>query len=169
LTEKFKQNEPLKQPHKLRIRNAIDFALIKKQGQSLEALIKNLEQEKIQVVLRQNDNGVIYGITYIDHQSKCVFNGSDLGKQYSANQIQERCRQKQTQQPAQAENLKPELKPSPFLKPAAAIQADIGAPEQMQPERSILNQLIKPEYEGSLPYELRQDQVRRRKRKRLEQ
>jgi hypothetical protein len=169
LTDKFKQNEPLKQPHKLRIRNAIDFALIKKQGQSLEALIKNLEQEKIQVVLRQNDNGVIYGITYIDHQSKCVFNGSDLGKQYSANQIQERCRQKQTQQPAQAENLKPELKPSPFLKPAAAIQADIGAPEQMQPERSILNQLIKPEYEGSLPYELRQDQVRRRKRKRLEQ
>jgi hypothetical protein len=80
LTEKFKQNEPLKQPHKLRIRNAIDFALIKKQGQPLEALIKNLEQEKIQVVLRQNDKGIIYGITYIDHQNKTVFNCSDLDK-----------------------------------------------------------------------------------------
>jgi hypothetical protein len=33
---------------------------------------------------------MIYGITYVDHQTKCVFNGSHLGKQYSANGIQQR-------------------------------------------------------------------------------
>ena len=34
---------------------------------------------------------MIYGITYVDHKTKCVFNGSHLGKQYSANAIQQRC------------------------------------------------------------------------------
>jgi hypothetical protein len=53
--------------------------------------MKALQKENIQVVLRQNDKGVIYGITYVDHRIKCVFNGSHLGKQYSANAIQQRC------------------------------------------------------------------------------
>ena len=30
-------------------------------------------------------------MTFIDHQNRCVFNGSDLGRQYSAQAIQERC------------------------------------------------------------------------------
>ena len=29
----------------------------------------------------------VYGITYVDHQTKTVFNGSDLGKAYSAKSI----------------------------------------------------------------------------------
>ena len=41
-------------------------------------------------------DGIIYGITYIDHHTKCVFNGSHLGKQYSANGIQQRCNAGQT-------------------------------------------------------------------------
>ena len=45
----------------------------------------------INTVLRQNEQGTIYGITYVDHQTKCVFNGSVLGKQYSAKGILERC------------------------------------------------------------------------------
>ena len=57
--------------------------------------MKALQKENIQVVLRQNDNGIIYGITYVDHKTKCVFNGSHLGKQYSANAIQQRCNAEQ--------------------------------------------------------------------------
>jgi len=30
-------------------------------------------------------------MTFIDHQYRCAFNGSDLGKNYSAKAIQERC------------------------------------------------------------------------------
>ena len=37
------------------------------------------------VVFRQNDNGRIYGVTFIDHDSRVVLNGSRLGKEYSAN------------------------------------------------------------------------------------
>ena len=38
-------------------------------------------------ILWQNDSGVIYGVTYIDHNSKTVFKGSLLGKEYSASVI----------------------------------------------------------------------------------
>ena len=42
---------------------------------------------QVYTVLRQNDKGRIYGITFIDNSTKCVFNGSALGKQYSAEGI----------------------------------------------------------------------------------
>lgn len=39
----------------------------------------------ISVVVRRNDSGRIYGITFIDHNSKTLWNGSRLGKGFSAN------------------------------------------------------------------------------------
>ncbi len=91
LEERFVVSEKERQPHKVRVKNAIDLLLIKQPGIGLDGLIKDLEKESIQIVLRQNKEGIIYGITYIDHRTKSVFNGSSLGKPYSANGIQERC------------------------------------------------------------------------------
>jgi hypothetical protein len=47
-------------------------------------LVKTLEKEGISTVVRQNADGIVYGLTYVDHWTKCVFNGSVIGKQYSA-------------------------------------------------------------------------------------
>jgi len=58
---------------------------------TLTNLIKALAKEGIAVIPRKNTDGRIYGITYVDHRTKCVFNGSALGKQYSAHGIQQRC------------------------------------------------------------------------------
>ena len=44
-----------------------------------------LEKQNISVLFRTNDEGRIYGATFIDHEQKCVFNGSRLGKEFSAN------------------------------------------------------------------------------------
>ncbi len=41
------------------------------------------------MMARQNADGNIYGLTYIDFKNKCVFNGSDLGKEFSAKAILE--------------------------------------------------------------------------------
>lgn len=90
LEQKFKENEPKRMPYKTRIRNAIDMALLKKAA-TLQELVKALEKEGIHTALRTNEGGMVYGITYVDHQTKSVFNGSALGKQYSAKAIQERC------------------------------------------------------------------------------
>src|SRR6266536_1628108 len=90
LVEKFQQNESLRQTYRQRIKNAVDLAFIKRTIKSIDELIKVLQKEKIQLALRENNKGIIYGLTYIDHEKKCVFNGSDLGKSYSANAIQQR-------------------------------------------------------------------------------
>jgi hypothetical protein len=46
---------------------------------------KALGKQGISVLFRTNDEGRIYGATFIDHEQKCVFNGSRLGKEFSAN------------------------------------------------------------------------------------
>lgn len=50
---------------------------------------KDLLQNGISVLFRENADKRIYGITFIDHESKSVFNGSKLGKEFSANTFQE--------------------------------------------------------------------------------
>lgn len=46
---------------------------------------KELAKNGISVLFRENDEGRIYGVTFIDHREKAVFNGSRLGKEFSAN------------------------------------------------------------------------------------
>ncbi len=46
---------------------------------------KQLAEQGINVMVRRNDTGRVYGITFIDHNSKTVWNGSHLGKEFSAN------------------------------------------------------------------------------------
>ena len=40
-------------------------------------------------MLRETDTGRIYGATFIDHRTGCVLNGSRMGKELSANALQE--------------------------------------------------------------------------------
>ena len=47
-----------------------------------------LIQHGINTVIRRNDQGRLYGITFIDHKTGNVFNGSHLGKEFSANVFQ---------------------------------------------------------------------------------
>src|SRR5690606_37879244 len=46
---------------------------------------KHLLEQGINTVVRRNDEGRIYGMTFIDHESRTVWNGSALGKNLSAN------------------------------------------------------------------------------------
>ena len=52
--------------------------------------IAKLKERNIDVVLRYTEEGRIYGVTFIDHNTMTVLNGSRLGKEYSANAINER-------------------------------------------------------------------------------
>ena len=40
-------------------------------------------------MFRETDAGRIYGATFIDHRAGCVLNGSRMGKELSANALQE--------------------------------------------------------------------------------
>ena len=56
---------------------------------NLPELEKRLAEGGIDMVLRRNDTGRIYGATFIDHNCKCVINGSRMGKELSANAIEQ--------------------------------------------------------------------------------
>lgn len=54
-----------------------------------EELVGLLGGKGVDVVLRETDTGRIYGATFIDHNTGCVLNGSRMGKELSANAMQE--------------------------------------------------------------------------------
>ena len=125
----------------------------------------------IYVALRQREAGLVYGVTYVDHQTKCVFNGSVLGKQYSAKAIQERCQQKTVPE----QNLPPHSAQEPTgLQPqVAAFEAETKAhPNTLQltaPFKEIenlLETLMQSEYASDyLPYHLKRKKKKRRRKK----
>ena len=89
LEKKFTTNESGREPLKQRTKNSIDECL-QLSPASMKDLVSFMEQKQIFTLLRQNPEGRLYGITFVDNQNKCVFNGSDLGKGYSATSLQNR-------------------------------------------------------------------------------
>lgn len=85
----FEKNKLLKEPLKPALKKAIDQVLAERPF-DFGTFIRRLEQKNVATVPHQNDQGRIYGITFIDRNSKCVFNGSDIGKQYSFANLQKK-------------------------------------------------------------------------------
>ena len=54
-----------------------------------EKFIAMLKAKGIDTILRYTEEGRIYGATFIDHRTGCVLNGSRMGKELSANALQE--------------------------------------------------------------------------------
>lgn len=89
LAGQFELNQIRKDPHKERVRNIID-GFEAQPGKQFHDFVNYMMKNEVYPVIRQNEDGRIYGLTFIDNTTKCVFNGSALGKAYSANGIQDR-------------------------------------------------------------------------------
>jgi hypothetical protein len=63
---------------------------------------ETLSKQGISVLFRTNNEGRIYGATFIDHEQKCVFNGSRLGKEFSANMFYDLFKNGREHEPEQA-------------------------------------------------------------------
>lgn len=85
-----------------------------------------LREKGIDLVLRRNDEGRIYGVTFIDHNQRTVLNGSRLGKEFSANVLNERFvdnsprEDLQTPKPSIATNQSAEPTTNKHLQPQSA-------------------------------------------------
>lgn len=86
-----------------RAKEKIDVAPTKRKvadalGQSSgkDDFIAKLKERNIDVVFRYTDEGRIYGVTFVDHDTMTAMNGSRLGKEFSANALNARFNQ-QTQ------------------------------------------------------------------------
>lgn len=90
LEKRFERNAEIRLAHKQSLKDRIDGVLDRYASVKKETLIKELAREQVALVLRRNDSGLIYGLTFIDYKKRTVFNGSDLGKAYSAKAVTER-------------------------------------------------------------------------------
>ena len=70
-----------------KIRNDVALAMHGSRG-NREEFVRLLGGKGIDVVFRENDAGRIYGVTFIDHHNREVYNGSRLGKEFSANNFE---------------------------------------------------------------------------------
>ena len=66
------------------IRNKV-LQTMRTSPQTEEELRQRLEEQGLRVVIRKNESGRIYGITFIDDKEGIALNGSRLGKGYAAN------------------------------------------------------------------------------------
>ncbi|MGI8584360.1 MAG: hypothetical protein ACR2KX_19380 [Chitinophagaceae bacterium] len=141
------------------MKTSIDWIMVKP-PKSLQAFKEALLKEKVSLVIRENDKGIIYGLTYIDQKTKCVFNGSDIGKEYSAKAMLEKCGIVQSipQQEKVAET-KISREEKPELRPDLNTQT-----EQKHDTSKLIELLFKPSEEYNyVPYELRKQKKKKRK------
>ncbi len=72
------------------------------------SFVERLRDENIEVIFRENDAGRLYGATFIDHNNHCVFNGSRLGRELSANALSEWFENPQITEPSPTHTLNQE-------------------------------------------------------------
>ncbi len=85
-----------------RAKDKIDVAPTKRkiadvlnQASGKDDFIAKLKERNIDVVFRYTDEGRIYGVTFVDHDTMTALNGSRLGKEFSANALNARFSQQQ--------------------------------------------------------------------------
>ena len=74
-------------PTKRKVADALSQSLGK------DDFIAKLKERNIDVVFRYTDEGRIYGVTFVDHDTMTALNGSRLGKEFSANALNARFNQ----------------------------------------------------------------------------
>ncbi len=108
----------------------------------------NLQGKGIDLVLRHNDQGRLFGVTYIDHNSRTVFNGSALGKEFSANAIAGRFADfsQTSREDLQPHSPATQMGPDTSRKPSAIVQnAHTQSDRSGDPPGSSLLSVLTPE------------------------
>lgn len=152
----FELNKKARIPHLKRVKNSIDLATLNKPGISLPDLEKHLLKDGISMILRKNKEELIYGITYVDHITKCVYNGSVLGPAYSAKGIQYQC-----SLASKNEDGKAAMEMKQNITSADNPKTSFISESELQ---KIIDTVLQPEYTGD--YISRKLKGKRKKRKR---
>jgi len=100
LNTKFIKNIPLRDVHRKQVANKVKLALLQK-PQSLQAFAELLRAKGVYCLARRGKDGNVFGITYVDHTTKTVFNGRALDKSLSTSKVLAACSEgRQAQLPA---------------------------------------------------------------------
>ena len=167
IESKFESNKVERKKHINSIRSAIDLTLMKMPGKSFNEVIISLEKQGIVTIKRENQEGILYGITFVDHRTKCVFNGSALGKKYSANGLLERIGNNQkndTVTPKSYIKSTSQAHENPKDQRLILDGSDKETRSSNSPSRGVLERVITPEETYNyLPFEWRKKKRKKRK------
>ena len=84
---KMKQSKQSIKPFIAGVRQRV-LAVMRTPPHSEEDLLTRLQEQGLRCMIRKNDSGRIYGITFIDDNLGIALNGSRLGKGYAAKQFE---------------------------------------------------------------------------------
>jgi hypothetical protein len=90
LEEKFPSNLLKKKNCKGPLRDLITEIFDQNKQVTKERFASELRNRNVDLLFRRSESGQIYGVTFVDHNTRSVFNGSDLGKAYGAKALLER-------------------------------------------------------------------------------
>lgn len=90
LEKKFTQNTERRTAYRDDLKDEIETVFKKYHRLTKATFIAALQKQNIQALFRQNEQGLTYGVTFIDNTNMAVFKGSDLGKNYNAKALTER-------------------------------------------------------------------------------
>jgi len=90
LEKKFEENKLKNSRPGIRIKNVIR-SIFQDNRPTLSQLESELDKMGISMIKRLSVEGSLYGLTYVDHITKHVCNGSELGKEFSAAAISKNC------------------------------------------------------------------------------
>ncbi len=159
LEKRFAQHKMLRKPLRDKLRQTLDEALQTHRPQDRVSLAACLQQAQVQVLFRESAGGQVYGVTFLDHGQRAVFNGSELGKAYSAKALLSRLTESDAtirRQPEQPLGMSPQEPASKqVLSPSEGFRAPTFLQELVQAD---------PQAEG-LAYELRQHPKKRKRRR----
>ncbi|MDT3404249.1 relaxase/mobilization nuclease domain-containing protein [Mucilaginibacter terrae] len=149
LEKQFQLNKSLRKPCREILCEKIDKAVRKSTG--LAELEVNLSKAGVDLIKRMNPEGRLYGLTYLDHDQRAIFNGSDLGKLYSAGPVIDALQYR-----------KPEG--DMISKPDSRREQPIVSVVHQLPGSSLLAELLEPIYEDQIPGELLKNKRKKKKR-----
>lgn len=160
LEERFEKNAR-KSPRDIkRVKGAIDWAMVSS-PKSLAQLSELLKEMQVRMVQWRNDQGFVYGLTFVDMFNKAVLNGSDIDKEYSAKKILEKCGLDQHEQPLPGKGLSPHpgaLQAGEEQGHEAGLEFTTDERREQQAKDSLLDILLDlGQKQKRLPWELRHD------------
>ncbi len=99
INEKIEGNKEYIKTNKLGRQTAAKVRDALHRSSDRDSFIEKLKEQNIDAVFRESDAGRLYGATFIDHNNHCIFNGSRLGGDLTANAISDWFENPQVTQP----------------------------------------------------------------------
>jgi len=154
-----------RQKHAVRLKNTIDLTLARPGSNSLATFAAALRSQGVLMLSHASQTGAVYGLTYVDHRTKSVFNGSDLGKQYSAKHIQQTLAAAASEQQV-LNTVKLKIQTWKGEDPDLPSQGQLLAlPGQPADDERLLGELLEPQNDyNTLHWQLRKPRRKTRKK-----